>query len=176
MKSKYLILLLSIGCFTAFTVNAQNYNNSNRSYTNKVNIKKATPNKKVNVRTNTRNTYGSRHVNTHSNKHSSHNHVNTHSNQHSSHNSSVEVIKRPNRNNIIRNKPNRPVYIKRPTLDRRGYFWINGYWKWNLYTYVWMEGFWERDRANFHWHEGSWEVTSNGFFWIEGYWCDLLWE
>ena len=170
MKSKYLILLLSIGCFTTFTVSAQNYNNSNRSYTNKVNIKKATPNKKVNVRTNTRNTYGSRNVN------SSHNHVNKHSNQHSSHNSSVEVIKRPNRNNIIRNKPNRPVYIKKPTLDRRGYFWINGYWKWNLYTYVWMEGFWERERSNFHWHEGSWEVTTNGFFWIEGYWCDLLWE
>ena len=174
MKSKYIILLLSVCCFTTFTVNAQNYNNSNRSYTNKVNIKKTTPtkkvnthtnriqtNKNVNIKTNNRNTYNSHHANTHSNQHSSHN---------------AEVIKRPNRNNIIRTKPNRPVYIKKPTLDRRGYFWINGYWKWNLYTYVWMEGFWERERSNFHWHEGSWEVTTNGFFWIEGYWCDLLWE
>ena len=96
MKSKYLILLLSIGCFTTFTVNAQTYNNSNRGYNrsyNKVKIKKATPTKKVNVRTNRHNTYGSHHVN-------------THRNQHSSHRGSVKVIKRPNRNNIIRYKCN----------------------------------------------------------------------
>ena len=100
--------------------------------------------------------------------------MNTYNNHHSSHNATV--IKRPNRNNIVRTKPNRPVYIKKPTLNRKGYFWVNGYWKWNLNTYIWMDGFWERERANFHWHEGYWEISPNGFFWIEGYWCDLLWE
>ena len=94
--------------------------------------------------------------------------MNTHSNHHPSHRSSVKVIKRPNRNNIIRHRPNRPVvYVKKPILNRKGYLWVNGYWKWNVYAYVWMEGFWERERSNFHWHEGSWEETPNVFIWIE---------
>ena len=169
-SSKHLILLLSISCFAIFTVNAQTYINKNRGHNNTT--------KKKSVKHNTHNTYGSKKVSTkHStrNTHGSH-HVNTHNNQHSSHNGSGKVTIRTNRNNIIRNKPNRPVYVNKPTSNRRGYFWIDGYWRWNIHTYIWVQGFWERERSNFHWHKGSWEATPNGFFWLEGYWCDSLWE
>ena len=162
MKSKYFILLLSICCCTTFIVGAQTHINTNRGYNNKVKIVKNNANKKITIKTKKRNTYSSHHIS-------------THHNQHSSRNGLGKVIIKKNRKNIIRNKPNRPVYVKKkPLLNRAGYIWIDGYWRWNIHTYVWMQGFWERERVNFHWHKGSWEKTPNGFFWMEGYWCDLL--
>jgi len=169
MKSKYLILLLSISCFAIFTVSAQTHIKTNRGHNNKVKIVKKNTNKKVIVKTNKRNTHGSHHVNTHNNN------VNTHGN-HSQHQGGGKVIVNKNRNNIIRNRPNRPSHVTKPYTNRRGYIWIDGYWRWRGHTYIWVQGFWERERVNFHWHAGFWEVTPNGFFWMEGYWCDLLWE
>ena len=57
---------------------------------------------------------------------------------------------------------------------KKGFFWIEGYWKWSLFygTYLWVDGYWERERMDYHWHEGYWEETPDGFFWIDGYWCD----
>lgn len=110
--------------------------------------------------------------------------VNTHGDHNSNHNSNHNtihhqghhgnVIVKNNQHNIIVHKPDRPVYIKRPTLNRRGFIWIEGYWRWNGHTYIWIDGFWERERHGFHWHDGFWEETPYGFFWVEGYWCDMI--
>jgi len=98
----------------------------------------------------------------------------------------VKTNKRPNRprlttavnlnrniNHVVVKKPRRPVYIKRPTLKRPGFFWIAGAWAWNGFNYVWVDGYWEPERSDWYWSEGYWEVTPNGFYWIEGYWYQI---
>ena len=74
---------------------------------------------------------------------------------------------------MVVKKPRRPVYIKRPTLKRPGFFWIAGAWAWNGFNYVWVDGYWEPERSDWYWSEGYWEVTPNGFYWIEGYWYQI---
>ena len=99
----------------------------------------------------------------------------------------VKTNKRPNKpriissavnldrniNHVVVKKPRRPVYIKRPTLKRPGFFWIAGAWAWNGFNYVWVDGYWERERPDWYWSEGYWEVTPNGFYWVEGYWYQI---
>ena len=99
----------------------------------------------------------------------------------------VKTNKRPNKpriissavnldrniNHVVVKKPRRPVYIKRPTLKRPGFFWIAGAWAWSGFNYVWVDGYWERERSDWYWSEGYWEVTPNGFYWIEGYWYQI---
>ena len=98
----------------------------------------------------------------------------------------VKTTKRPNRprvttainlnrniNHVVVKKPRRPVYIKRPTLKRPGFFWIAGAWAWNGFNYVWVDGYWEQERSDWYWSEGYWEITPNGFFWVDGYWYQI---
>ena len=99
----------------------------------------------------------------------------------------VKTNKRPNKprvtstavnlnrniNHVVVKKPRRPVYIKRPTLKRPGFFWIAGAWAWNGFNYVWVDGYWERERSDWYWSEGYWEITPNGFYWVDGYWYQI---
>ena len=99
----------------------------------------------------------------------------------------VKTSKRPNKprvtstavnlnrniNHVVVKKPRRPVYIKRPTLKRPGFFWIAGAWAWNGFNYVWIDGYWERERSDWYWSEGYWEITPNGFYWVDGYWYQI---
>ena len=99
----------------------------------------------------------------------------------------VKTNKRPNKprvissavnidrniNHVVVKKPRRPVYIKRPTLKRPGFFWIAGAWVWNGFNYVWADGYWERERSDWYWSEGYWEITPNGFYWVDGYWYQI---
>ena len=78
-----------------------------------------------------------------------------------------------NINHVVVKKPRRPVYIKRPTLKRPGFFWIAGAWVWNGFNYVWADGYWERERSDWYWSEGYWEITPNGFYWVDGYWYQI---
>ena len=78
-----------------------------------------------------------------------------------------------NINHVVVKKPRRPVYIKRPTLKRPGFFWIAGAWAWNGFNYVWVDGYWEPERFDWYWSEGYWEITPNGFFWVDGYWYQI---
>ena len=74
-------------------------------------------------------------------------------------------------------KPKRPrVIVKRPNRLRPGYIWVEGYWKWNIYSgrYVWQRARWKKIRRGHDWVPGYWEITPNGFFWIEGYWTLAL--
>ena len=99
----------------------------------------------------------------------------------------VKTNKRPNKprvtstavnlnrniNHVVVKKPRRPVYIKRPTLKRPGFFWIAGAWAWNGFNYVWVDGYWERERSDWYWSEGYWQITPNGFYWVDGYWYQI---
>ena len=158
MKTLKFLSVVLLCCLVCNTMQAQTVIKSNK---NKKVIVKKNNNKKVIVKTNKHNSHGSHNVNINRGGHHSH------------HNGNGKVIVKTNRNNIIVKRPNRPHYINKPTLNRRGYLWISGYWRWAGHTYIWTNGFWERERHGFHWHDGYWEETPHGFYWIEGYWCDI---
>ena len=91
---------------------------------------------------------------------------------HSNHNRQNVRVK-TNRNRIVVSKPNRPkVIVNRPTYNRAGYIWAEGYWKWNVYygSYTWQKARWKRVKKNHMWVPGFWEISPRGFFWVEGYW------
>ena len=89
------------------------------------------------------------------------------------HNDRGGVRVKTNRHRTVVNKPNRPhVIVKRPTYNRHGYVWIEGYWKWNAFygRYTWQKAGWIKVKRDHCWVPGFWEITAGGFFWIEGYW------
>ena len=60
-------------------------------------------------------------------------------------NKGIVVKTKRNNRNIVRVKPNRPrVIVKRPNKKRRGYIWIDGYWKWSVFygQYIWVDARW----------------------------------
>ena len=78
-----------------------------------------------------------------------------------------------NRYKVVKNKPNRPrVIVKRPTYNRNGYVWTEGYWRWNTFyrQYTWQKARWIKIKRNHYWVPGSWQIAVGGFFWVEGYW------
>ncbi|MAO01822.1 MAG: hypothetical protein CMP65_06235 [Flavobacteriales bacterium] len=88
-------------------------------------------------------------------------------------NKSRDRVIRSNRNRVVVSKPIRPKKrVVRPNYIKRGFFWIEGYWKWSLFygKYIWVEGRWERERPGYFWVPGYWEITPGGFYWVEGYW------
>ncbi len=61
--------------------------------------------------------------------------------------------------------PRRVVVVQRP-----GYIWVDGYYRWNGNRYVWRDGYYERQRANHVYRPGRWERRGNGHVWVEGRW------
>jgi hypothetical protein len=78
-----------------------------------------------------------------------------------------------NNTRVVLNKPNRPrVKVRKPTFNRPGYFWAQGYWEWNSFygRYFWKQARWIKQKRNHYWVPGFWEVNLAGFFWVQGYW------
>ena len=83
------------------------------------------------------------------------------------------VIVKSNRNRVVVNKPRKPrIIVKRPNYNRKGYIWVDGYWKWNTFygQYTWQKARWVKVKRNHYWIPGFWEITPGGFFWVNGYW------
>jgi hypothetical protein len=88
-------------------------------------------------------------------------------------NKGIVVKTKRNNRNIVRVKPNRPrVIVKRPNKKRRGYIWIDGYWKWSVFygQYIWVDARWEKIKRGHRWNPGYWQPTPSGYFWISGSW------
>ena len=89
------------------------------------------------------------------------------------HNDRGGVRVKTNRHRVVVNKPNRPyVIVNRPTYNRPGYVWAEGYWEWNAFygRYTWQQARWIKIKRNHYWIPGFWEITAGGFFWVRGYW------
>ena len=89
------------------------------------------------------------------------------------HNNRAAVRIETNRHRTVINKPRRPrVIIKRPNYNRPGYFWREGYWKWNTFysQYTWQKARWIKVKRDHYWVPGFWAITAGGFIWTEGYW------
>ena len=88
-------------------------------------------------------------------------------------NSTKKVIVKPNKRRVVIKKPVRPkVVVKKPIKKRRGYIWIDGYWKWSIFygKYIWVDARWEIVRPGYRWSPGYWIEDPGGYFWIEGTW------
>ena len=87
--------------------------------------------------------------------------------------STKKVVVKPNKRRVVIKKPIRPkVVVKKPFKKRRGYIWIDGYWKWSVFygQYIWVDARWERIRPGYRWVPGYWMEDPGGYFWIEGTW------
>ena len=101
------------------------------------------------------------------------NKVRTKSNRAEVHNNRGGVRVKTNRNRVVMKRPNRPrVILTKPNYNRRGYIWVEGYWKWNAFfgQYTWQKARWKKVKRNHYWVPGFWEITPGGFFWVAGYW------
>tara|TARA_B110000444_G_C18487501_1_gene431988 strand:+ start:22 stop:441 length:420 start_codon:yes stop_codon:yes gene_type:complete len=99
------------------------------------------------------------------------------------------VVKKPNRykgvtvkrnttrfnsSRVVTVKPNRPnVIVNRPNRIRRNHIWVEGHWMWSDFygDYIWIKGKWMRQRIGHHWVSGFWEISLGGFIWVNGYWA-----
>ncbi|MDC0249674.1 hypothetical protein OAK24_02240 [Flavobacteriales bacterium] len=81
---------------------------------------------------------------------------------------------RPHSARVVTVKPNRPnVVVNRPNRIRRNHIWVEGHWKWSGFygEYIWIKGRWIRQRKGYHWVSGFWEISLGGFIWVDGYWA-----
>lgn len=144
-NSTLILLFFALGCLS---VNAQ--------VRVKKNIKSNNINKKVIVKTNSNSFKGNNKVVIKNNRYNKN-----------------KVKVKNNRNRVVLNRPNRPKFIrKKPNYNRAGYYWVEGFWKWNVFfgTYSWHKARWIKVKPNHYWVPGFWEITPNGFFWVQGYW------
>jgi hypothetical protein len=51
-----------------------------------------------------------------------------------------------------------------------GWFWISGYWTWQLGRHVWIGGRWEAPRAGWAWVPHRWEPRGRGWREVPGRW------
>jgi hypothetical protein len=48
-----------------------------------------------------------------------------------------------------------------------GWFWIGGYWTWQVNRHVWVGGHWEAPRQGYRWQPHHWEPIGGGRGWRE---------
>lgn len=52
-----------------------------------------------------------------------------------------------------------------------GYFWISGFWAWQLGRHVWIGGHWQAPRPGFNWVPHGWHRHGPGWRAAPGYWA-----
>jgi hypothetical protein len=66
--------------------------------------------------------------------------------------------------------PPPPMREERVPMDRHGYAWDRGHWKWDGREYAWFPGHWQQMRGPGRWEPGHWEARGPQWFWVEGHW------
>jgi hypothetical protein len=70
---------------------------------------------------------------------------------------------------IIRDAPP-PMRVEAVPVERPGYVWDRGHWRYEGRGYVWVPGHWQPVMRNARWEPGHWESRGPNWFWIEGHW------
>jgi len=61
-----------------------------------------------------------------------------------------------------------------PVVQRPGFVWTPGYWRWDGRRYDWVAGRYEHSRPGFRWTAAGWERGPNGVWHFhEGYWTPM---
>jgi hypothetical protein len=71
----------------------------------------------------------------------------------------------------VQSAPPAPIYETVPAAPGPGYYWINGYWRWNGSRYVWAHGYYATaPYSGASWHAGHWAQNRYGWYWRAGHW------
>lgn len=70
---------------------------------------------------------------------------------------------------IIRDAPP-PMRVEAVPLDRPGYAWDRGHWRYDGRGYAWVPGHWQPVMRNARWEPGHWTSRGPNWYWIEGHW------
>ena len=70
---------------------------------------------------------------------------------------------------MIREAPP-PMRVEGIPMERPGYAWDRGHWRWEGRGYAWVPGHWQRVMRNARWEPGHWEPRGPNWRWVEGHW------
>ena len=70
---------------------------------------------------------------------------------------------------IIQQAPPPPRMAMVP-VERPGYAWDRGHWRWEGRGYAWVPGHWQPVMRNARWRPGHWEAHGPNWYWREGHW------
>ncbi|WLI09337.1 MULTISPECIES: YXWGXW repeat-containing protein [Pseudomonas] len=70
---------------------------------------------------------------------------------------------------IIREAPP-PQRVEMVPVERPGYAWDRGHWRWEGRGYAWVPGHWQPVMRNARWEPGHWEAHGPNWYWREGHW------
>ncbi len=71
---------------------------------------------------------------------------------------------------VIDVRPPPPRVLAFP-VERPGYVWAPGYWRWSGHHHVWVDGRWLHARHGYHWVAAHWEGRHGRFHFVEGHWA-----
>ncbi len=64
-----------------------------------------------------------------------------------------------------------PAYVEvMPVAPGPGYFWIGGYWTWNLGRHLWVGGHWAPHRPGYVWNPHRWQPHGGRWRESRGHW------
>lgn len=70
---------------------------------------------------------------------------------------------------IIREAPP-PMRVEAVPVERPGYVWDRGHWRYEGRGYAWVPGHWQPVMRNARWEPGHWESRGPNWYWREGHW------
>ena len=65
--------------------------------------------------------------------------------------------------------PPAPI-VETVPVERRGYVWAPGYWRWNGHRHVWARGYYMRAHPGRHWVAHRWEQRGDRWYFHDGHW------
>ena len=71
---------------------------------------------------------------------------------------------------VLLKKLENPEQVKKQTLKKRAYIWIDGQWHFQDNKHVWVSGHWVAKKPGYVFVNGEWMRKNNGWVWVEGYW------
>jgi hypothetical protein len=80
----------------------------------------------------------------------------------------IQASAQPGVNVIIGAPP--PLRYERIPDARRGYVWVNGYWRWNGHRHLWMRGHWVRERHGHYYRHPEWREGGGSWRFDRGGW------
>ena len=63
-----------------------------------------------------------------------------------------------------------PPRVEMVPVERPGYAWDRGHWRWEGGGYGWVPGHWQPVMRHARWEPGHWEAHGPNWYWREGHW------
>ena len=71
---------------------------------------------------------------------------------------------------LLKEKLISPELVKKQTVIKRSFVWIDSQWNFEKDSYKWISGHWLLKKPGYVFINGYWNKKSNGWTWTNGYW------